>query len=210
MIPTPPASARSRGRVHAYRALPLITATLVIAGCSLLRGPVATPTTFFVLSATAQHGEVPAGRALRLGLGPISLPPYLERPQMVRRTAPNELVFDEFNRWSEPLKENFERVLGTDLDHLVGIERLIAYPWYSTTQMDYSISIAVLRFEAQPSGEVALDARWSIGNGHGKILLNRESRLSRPGGTPEQIAGVMSELTGDLARDIAAALREMK
>ena len=108
---------------------------LFAAGCSLLRGPTTVPTTFYVLSATDEPGQVPAGRELTLGLGPIHLPPYLERPQMVRRVAPNELVFDEFNRWSEPLKENFVRVLANDLDRLLGVERMIGYPWYSNTPM---------------------------------------------------------------------------
>lgn len=210
MTPTRPSVARSRAAARRDRTALTLAVALVASGCSLLRGPSTTPTTFFVLSSIAQPGQIPAGRPLALGLGPITLPPYLDRPQMVRRIAPNELVFDEFNRWSEPLKENFERVLGTDLDRLIGIDRLIAYPWYSNTTMDYSVHVVVLRFELQPSGNVALDARWSIGDGHGKPIVNRESHLSRPASSPEEIAGAMSDLTAELASEIAVALRNLK
>jgi len=209
MNPIRPEMTRSRmwrPRVRHSLALAIV---FVAAGCGLLRGPTETPTTFYVLSTTADAGQAPAGRDLVLGLGPISLPPYLERPQMVRRVAPNELTFDEFNRWSEPLKQNFERVLGNDLDRLLGIERLIAYPWYSNTPMDYAVSVVVMRFEEQPSGDVALDARWAISNAVGKPYLNRETHLTRPASSPAEIADAMSGLTGDLARDIAGALHEL-
>jgi uncharacterized lipoprotein YmbA len=210
MTPIRLAAARSRALPHPLRASLALGVALLAGGCSLLRGPQTTPTTFYVLSSTSQPGDVPAGRPLSLGLGPIELPPYLDRPQMVRRIAPNELAFDEFNRWSEPLKENFARVLGTDLDRLIGIERLITYPWYSNTPMDYSVAVVVLRFELQPDGAVALDTRWAIGDGRGHPIVNRESRSSRPAESPAEVAGAMSELTGELARDIAAALRELK
>jgi uncharacterized lipoprotein YmbA len=182
---------------------------LAVAGCSLLRGPSTVPTTFYVLSSTAQSSDVAAGRELVLGLGPITLPPYLDRPQMVRRVAPNELAFDEFNRWSEPLKQNFARVLGNDLDRLVGIERLIEYPWYSNTPMDYAVHVFVLRFEPQEDGEVVLDARWAIANVSGTPYLNRQTRLSRQASSPPEVAAAMSGMTGDLARDIAGAIRQL-
>jgi len=208
MNPTRPAVALSPAWRRRARSLALAIA-LGAAGCSLLRGPTTTPTTFYVLSATSESGQAPPGRDLALGLGPITLPPYLDRPQMVRRVAPNELAFDEFNRWSEPLKQNFERVLGSDLDRLIGVDRLIAYPWYSNTPMDYAVAVTVTRFELQPSGDVALDSRWAISSANGKPFLNRETHLSRPANSPAEVAGAMSGMTGDLARDIAIAIREL-
>src|SRR5262249_34937429 len=129
------------------RLAPVLAVLLLTAGCSLLRGPEMTPTTFYVLSGTSTAGDIPSGRQMILGLGPISFPGYLGRPQMVTRVAPNELAFDEFNRWSEPLKQNFEQVLATNIDRLVGVKRLIPFPWYANTQLDYSITVNVMRFE---------------------------------------------------------------
>lgn len=203
-----PAATRRR-RSAAASSLALACALLTAAGCGLLRGPSVTPTTFYVLSSSVDPGQVPQGRVLSLGLGPITLPPYLDRPQMVRRVAPNELAFDEFNRWSESLKENFTRVLGSNLEKLVEIDRLVPFPWYSTTKMDYAVEVTVTRFEQQPDGDAVLDARWSIRNAHGQPYVNRDTHLSRPAGTPQEVAAAMSGMTGDLARDIALALREL-
>jgi len=132
---------------------------------------------------------------------------------MVTRVAPNQLAFDEFNRWSESLKSNFVNALATDLDTLIGFERLVLYPWYSTTKLDYAVTVVVLRFETQPDGDVALDARWGGGDGRGTAFVNRESHFTRPAGgaaeTAAETAMALSEMVGDLAHDIATALREV-
>ncbi len=101
------------------------------------------------------------------------------------------------------------RVLASDLDKLVGFQRVIFYPWYDTTPMDYAVSVAVLRFETQPGGDAVLDARWGIGDGRGRVIVNRESHFSRPGGPPAQTAEALSALVADLARDVGTALREL-
>jgi uncharacterized lipoprotein YmbA len=208
MIRSPTVLSTSRPSASAVHAA-LLLGIVVLAGggCSLFRSPTAPPATFYVLTATVEPGEVPPGRRLTLGLGPITLPPYLNRPEMVRRVTPNQLSFDEFNRWSEPLKDNVVRALGTDLDKLLGIERLVSYPWYNTTQIDYAVEVGILRFEPQPDGQAVLDARWSISNSHGQPLVNHDSHFEHPAGPPPQSAAALSTMVGELARDIASALR---
>ena len=188
-------------------ALALGMAVLATGGCSLLRSPTTPPTTFYVLSASPPASEVAAGRTLTLGLGPISLPPYLNRPEMVRRVAANQLTFDEFNRWSEPLKANVVRVLGADLDSLLGGARLIPFPWYSTTKMDYAVEVNILRFEPQPDGQVFVDAHWAIDDRTGTQFLNRDAHYAQSADSPAQTAAALSTMLGELARDIASALR---
>lgn len=182
---------------------------LTAAGCGLLRAPLTQPTRFYVLDSTVDAGDIPPGRRLVIGIGPISVPPYVERPEMVTRVAPNQLAFDEFHRWSEPLKDNVVRVFAADLDRLIGFERVVPYPWYRNTPLDYTVSVALLRFEPQGDGTVVLDARWGIGDGHGQVLANRESHFERRGGTPEANAAALSDLVSDLARDVAAGLRAL-
>jgi uncharacterized lipoprotein YmbA len=186
-----------------------LTAALSFTGCALLKGPTPTPTRFFVLDPVAQPDQAPGGRRLALGLGPLHVPPYLERPEMVRRVSENQLAFDEFDRWGEPFKANLLRVVATNLDRLIGVDRMAFYPWYSNTPLDYAVTVDVLRFEPQPDGQVLLDARWVIGDPHGTPLRSGSSRLTAPAGTPEQTAAAMSSLTGSMSGDIARALREV-
>jgi len=187
----------------------LLAALLTAHGCSLLRGPSQQPTQFYVLTGAVDRSAAPDGRKLVLGLGPVTLPSYLDRPEMVSRVESNQLWFDEYNRWGEPLKANVLRVLAGDLDALLNLERVVSYPWYRGTPMSYSVAVAISRLEPQPSGEVELSARWGIGDGEGTVLTSRESRFTRPGGSPAQNAAAMSDLVGDLSTEIATALRAL-
>lgn len=191
-------------------ALPPLVLAGVLAGCSLLFPPPRPTTQFYVLDAMPRDSASRSGGGIVLGIGPISLPPYLERPEMVSRSAANQLTFDEFNRWAEPLKDNFVHALSVDLDAQLDLDRVVFYPWYANTPLTYTVTVAVLRFEPQPDGTVVLSARWGIGDGHGHVLVNRESRHERPAGSPAENAAALSALVRDLSTEIAAALREQE
>jgi uncharacterized lipoprotein YmbA len=193
---------------HRRIAPPIALIALAAAGCGLLRGPNVQPTQFYVLTAVAQPSDAsPSSRQLIIGLGPVKLPDYLNRPEMVSRVTPNELRLDQFDRWGEPLKDNFIHTLATNLDTLLNLRQVVSFPWYSNTPMDYTVVVTVLRFEPQPEGQVLLSARWEIGDTKGHALVNRDSQFTRPGGTPAETAAALSQLVADLSDEIASALR---
>ena len=64
-------------------------------------------------------------RASTIGVFPVAMPDYLDRPQVVTRVSENEIKLDEFNRWAEPLKENFYTVLVENLSTLLSNEKII-------------------------------------------------------------------------------------
>ncbi|HEX5606452.1 MAG TPA: PqiC family protein, partial [Candidatus Binatia bacterium] len=69
------------------------------------------------------------GNALSLGIGPIKIPRYLDREQLVTRISQNRFAIAENDRWAEPLEENFSRVLSENLSILLQIDRVAAFPW---------------------------------------------------------------------------------
>jgi uncharacterized lipoprotein YmbA len=187
----------------------LAVALSTAAGCGLLRGPARPPTKFYVLTTSSSPAKIAIARRLVIGLGPVQLPSYLERPEMVTRVAPNQLRFDEFSRWGESLKNNFVHVLGNELDTILDLERVVAYPWYRGTPMDYIVTVSVSRFETQPSGDVALDARWGIADQHGTVLVSRDSHLSHPGGSsPAEVVAGLSAMLGEMSSEIATSIRD--
>src|SRR2546422_9243076 len=104
----------------------LAGAFLLLAGCMGL-GRHSDPTKFFTLtplpgSAGSEHAGDPG--PLSLGLGPILLPGYLDRAQLVTRVGPNEVRFAPFDRWAEPLAESFGRTLQQDLLGVLGADRV--------------------------------------------------------------------------------------
>ena len=100
----------------------------IVAGCA---GP-SPRSNYYLLSALPdlETGEATTAAfdGLSVGIGPVSFPGYLDRPQIVIRTGPNEISFSEFDRWAEPLKNNFMRVLKEDLAELLKTDSIFVYP----------------------------------------------------------------------------------
>ncbi|HVN63522.1 MAG TPA: ABC-type transport auxiliary lipoprotein family protein, partial [Candidatus Binataceae bacterium] len=79
---------------HALSLLAAGALACTIAGCSSLLAPRPDPTKFYVLTpaseTTAPAPQSSAGEFV-LGLGPIKLPAYLDRAEVVTRAVPNRL-----------------------------------------------------------------------------------------------------------------------
>lgn len=186
----------------------LVVVTLAAAGCAT-----SPPSQFFLITPlpeadaprdAAQHRGGPA-----LGVGPVKMPAYLDRPEVVTRAGANALKVAEFNRWAEPLEDNFKRVLAMNLGVLADTDRVSVYPWPRSAPLDYQVTVEVDRFDAAANNQVVLIARWHV-------LAGEEGRLVRSGRTVvtepfastdyEVLAGAMSTATATLSREIAAAI----
>src|SRR5215475_2487229 len=122
-------------------------ALLVLSGCLG-----STPPTHFYLMPPLSSGDTtsPAAAgpwALTLAVGPVTVPPYLDRPQIVTRTSRATLTLADFAQWAGPLADTTARVLSEDLALLIPTERVVLYPWPRTIDPDYQIMVEVLQFE---------------------------------------------------------------
>jgi hypothetical protein len=144
-----------------------------------------------------------------LGIGPIKFPSYLDRQEMVVRSAQNRFEVSEHDRWAEPLQENFSRVLSENLALLLDTDLIIIYPWSPANRPSYQVEIEVLRLEANSERNGQLFARWSIlDSANKKVAVVKESRVTRNAkekSTDGSVAA-LSEAVGDLSREIAAAV----
>lgn len=167
------------------------------------------PSKFYLLRSMDDAAPPSASRNLALGVGPLQLPPYLDRPQIVTQTAGNELRLSEFHRWAEPLKENFTRVLANNLTGLLSTDRVFVFPWGRSVSVDYQVKVEVTRFIGQLGGTSFLTARWSIFGQEGqKLLLTRGTQLSTPteAATYDALVAAMNRGLTDLSREIASAI----
>lgn len=193
----------------------MIGLLLAFSGCGTF-SPQPDPSRFFILSGPAQ-GEDTEKRprqspALSLGIGPISLPAYLDRQEIVTRMAPNQVRLSEYDRWAEPLEEGVGRVVSQNVASLLRAERLTSYPWPSERRPLYQVEIEILRFETNSSQEAQLAARWTVRHTAKKDAVRyhdtRLSRTARERSTAAEVAA-LSEVLADLSRQIAAVIEEM-
>ena len=186
---------------------------LSLAGCgSLLPKPTPSSSKIFVLFSplkAAERQDLDRPGQISLGVGPVRLPAYLDRREIVTRIAQNRFDVSDNDRWAEPLDENFTHVLAQNLSVLLGSDRIITYPWPLDKKPRYRVEIAVFRFEVNSAGEAELTARWAVIDETGKEAPNlNESRLARPAKEKSNDASVaaLSETVADLSREIAKAV----
>ncbi|HXV78475.1 MAG TPA: PqiC family protein [Candidatus Binatia bacterium] len=181
---------------------------VVPTGCLSL-GPQPDPSRFYVL-ATLPRTEATAKNTdgLALGIGPVRLPGYLDRQQLVTRVSQNRFAVAESDRWAEPLEENFSRVLAQNLAILLNTDGIVAYPWERNRQPTYQVQVEVLRFEPNAEQRVELWARWRLSDGAKKTSSMKESYLTRPmkNSSTEAAVAALSEVVGDLSKEIAATI----
>jgi len=180
-----------------------------IGGCSSTA-----PSRFFQLSPVLgpESSAVNQIDLLTVGITQVGIPDYLNRPQIATRIGPNEIRYDEFNRWAGPLKENIARVLLANLIRLLGTERVVMDTWLTRVPVDYQVWVEVIRFDAGPKGDVNLTAKWALYRQDDTKLLitklfDRHEAATADGYEAVALAGsrAMAALSIEIADAIMAA-----
>lgn len=190
----------------------LFISAIVFQGCAGSQ-----PSRFYVLTSQAnpaiEENVEGQGQMVSIGLGPVELPLYLDRLQIVNRPDPNELKLADFDLWGEPLEENFSRVLAENLSAMVPTDRMVMYPWKRSAVIDYQVAVKVTRFDGVLGGENILVARWTLFGKDGKEeLMSKKSSFSKTSSEGSYAAMVFSlnETLADLSQEIASAIKNQK
>lgn len=188
-----------------------------LAGVMLLAGCINTPLPdYYVLTpqgdAAVQDNAVRMAGDVALGIGPVTIPQTINRPNIVTPLDSNQLDVAEYHRWSEPLVDNISRVVITNLASLTALNKLYAYPWLGN-QVDYQVRIDVLQMIGSPAEDVRFQVRWQIldGSKPAKLLVTRISDFREQLDTDGYSAMVAaySRMVGRLSEEIANELPEL-
>jgi hypothetical protein len=184
------------------RLLSIALAATVSSGCGA-----SAPARFYTLDATAQAPGTPAARHAVL-VGPVSIPPVVDRPQFVVHVAPNRVVVDEFNRWAAPLDDGIARAVADNLAVLLGTRKVAVAP-LADFDPDYRVTINVQRFESVQGKAVLVDAVWAVRR-TGATQARAGRTLAREAVQDESfdaLAAAHSRALATVSGDIAAAIR---
>lgn len=179
------------------------------------------PAQFYTLSTAAVENSKSAemvGTDITVGVGPIKFPDYLLRPQIAIHTSRNELSYAEFNRWAEPLDENFTRVLTENLSREIPTDKIVHFPWRASSLVQYQVVIEVVQFVQKADNQIHLLARWHVLTHHDgsntEIRFGKKSVLSHaaPAMVKEKpdydaVVAIMSDLVADLSTEIAEGVK---
>ena len=186
----------------------LLSLTL-LPGCSIL-APLPDPSHFYLLSAEGDTSQV-SRPDLRIGVGPIDLPAYLDRNEIVTHSGANQVALSANQRWAEPLEENIARVVASNLSRSLGTEMVFRHPWLRSTSLDYQVEIEILDLGWDTTGLVRLATRWTLhdGTSGGTLLVgsSERKRSARESITREKIRA-LSNLLSETCNEIASSILE--
>lgn len=171
------------------------------------------PVRFYILSplpAPSQRASIEQNTTGPItGIGPVTLPDYLNRPQIVTRAGQNSVEISDGHHWAGELRQSFTRVLVENLSLLLPTNRIATYPWRKTVPIQRQVTVNVMKFDGRMGESVTLNARWFLYDAHRKTLLAKRVHFIEPvhGGTYAALAAAQSKALADLSREIAAALK---
>jgi len=184
----------------------------LLAACS------STPATQFYKLNSLPSGqqENPAalpGMDIAIGVGPVELPEFLDRPQIVTRKSQNQLEISEFNRWAASLPRDFSRVLAKNISTLLPTDRVAVYPWEDTFSPTYQVKLDVEQFDGQLGGQVFLRVIWSVlGQEGANELVVRKTLIEEPVLTNDYdgLVAAQSNALATLSREIVEEIRKLR
>ncbi len=172
-------------------------------------GPSATAH-FYTLSSTAA-ADAGAAASYAVAVGPVTVPGYADRPQLVVQAGPNRVELKEFERWATPLDEAVARVVAGDLATLLGTTQVATVPLPTGFAPAYQAAIDVQRFESTPNQGVLVEAVWVVRrSAGGEPRMGRTVASENAGGEGfETLAAAHSRALAKVSVDIAAAIRAL-
>jgi uncharacterized lipoprotein YmbA len=192
-----------------------VTVLLVGAGCVR-----SAPSTFYLLNPVKPANEVSQKNSMEqtviIAVGPLRIPDYLDRPQIVTRSGKNKLKLAEFERWAGSLDQDISRVLVENISGLLPEGSPYVMRWYPSKQIDIApllrVEVNIIRFDGVLGKSVMIRALWTIFDKDGKMLLQKESAIGEnvDGGGYDSLVKAMSNALGVLSRDIANAITSLK
>ena len=186
--------------------------SLVLAGCA---SP-SQPSRFYRLESPVVVHQMPQPalgeeRLPVVGIGPITLAAYLDRPQIIESRGPHRLSLNEFDRWAGTLQENALQVLSDVLQSELPLAQVVSYPWHSRVVPDYEVVLNISRFERN-GDRMILRAQWTLlGEARERqVSLGGQSVESRlDGGDMTAMAAAASQALSELGHQIADELRPL-
>jgi uncharacterized protein len=167
-------------------------------------------TNYYRLDATAPATATGAAASdLSVAIGPVSLPSYLDRAEIVFATGPNEFQVPADALWIGSLRDNISRTVAADLGRLLGSGK-VSSGFEGASRPRYRVALNLRKFHGISGQGAILDLSWMVQDGSSGQVLSRQSAVFH-----EQIIGdgygplvaAESRLLEQCAAAIAQSLR---
>jgi uncharacterized protein len=141
----------------------VILLAILLAGCA---SP-SQPTRFYRMDrgavAETTRNLMPDAHTQVIGVAPVSVAPYLDRPQIVERLTEHRLKLHEFDQWAGSIQDNLKVTFGDALQQVLPAKRVVTAPWPGNLQPDYRLGLVIQQFD-WVGERVVVKGTWSLVN----------------------------------------------
>ncbi len=183
----------------------LLLLLLITAGCTWTAS--SPPSHYYILPTRPVPAAAFPGMHWNIGVEPVKLPRYLDRPQIVTVAGQGEVRLAEFHRWAEPLRDGFTRLLIEGLNARFPEGQVLSLP-ARHVPIDWSLTIEVIQFHVHDN-HCLLQAKWRWRQGQ-KTLVTRRAEIRIPVADTKNfpaivpaMAQAVDHLADKIARDLA-------
>lgn len=115
-------------------------------------------------------------------VGPVEIPTYLDRQEIVVKRGPNMMHVFKLSRWAEPLQNGIERVLAQNIS-AISEGKLTCYPFSMIVpeeekNFDIRVMLSVYQFEGTNSANCCLDAEYFLTLPNNKEIFHKKIFLT--------------------------------
>ncbi len=191
---------------------------LAMVGCSVVPEASADLTRYYVLTNTQGdgHSADKGNDGLKLGLKRVEVSRYLDKGSMVVLRGTNELVYNDYARWAEPISEGVGRIVRARLLDESNVSRVFVDAFPFDQSRDYDISINVTHCEGAingGAGRVRFEAVVEITTTGDEAKVVSRSEFTAPlqdwdGRDYSELTQLLSESVALLCNDLVASLIE--
>jgi len=189
----------------------VILFSFVLSGClSISNSPVPRFYALKAIDSTGESKKFEITEKLIIGIGPIGIPEYQNRPQMVTQDKDGMLKFAQFERWGESLDSGVGRVILENLTAMLPKAEFQIFPCDFAIPLDYQVLVNIVQLESQLDKGLSLVAQWTIIDPKTKtMLLTKRSEFYQEinphtySGLAQALSRVGTLLSNEIAENLA-------
>jgi uncharacterized lipoprotein YmbA len=170
------------------------------------------PSRFYTLSPVAEAPVASIGAA-EVMIGPVEMPGYLDRPEIVTRGERSRIERAGFDRWAESLQAQFQQTLTTNVAILLGSDNVVEFPVKRQFGDNLRVVARVQRFDTDRQGNAILEVQWGmlkLENAEvGPPKRSRYEAQAESASDYDDIIAALNRTIADFAEDIAKHLAEL-
>ncbi len=195
-----------------------IVFTLFLSGCLSLAS---TPAPRFYMLRSINKAEVSQQFNIAsdtiIVVGPVKIPEYQDRPQIVTQDKDKMLTFAQFDRWGRPLDLGVAQVIADGLTAMLPGATIDIFPSHFNIPVKYQVLVDVIKLESEIDKDMFFVAQWSIINlEHKKMLFTKRSEFTRTinphnySGLAEALSATCISLSNAIAKEFSVLLNQEK